>query len=132
MTVLLQTAPVNFPFDGTPTRGFVDLGAPVGIDAVNTERRFVIGYLSVNCPGPGMITAVRVALALNKANADGPKSFNFEVSDTNAGTQWTLRGPIIVPNLYSLFVYATLAGTPQICELLVFGGILSRLEGIDF
>lgn len=132
MAVITQTAPSGSPFDGTPNRGFVDLGAPVGIDTVNTERRFVIGYLSVNCPAAGMITAVRVALALNKTNADGAMNFNFRVDDTNSGTQWTLRGPIIVPNLYSLFVYATLAGPPQACELLVFGGILSRLEGIDF
>lgn len=132
MAVVIQTAVAGTSFDGTPNRGFVDLAGSVGITAVNTERRFVIGYLCVNCPSGGTITSVRATLALTKALADGAENFNFQVMDTNASTQWTLRGPIVVPNLYSLFVYAAEAGPPQDCKLLVFGGILSRLEGIDF
>ena len=77
MSVLIQTAPAGTDFDGTPTRGFIDLAGAQGVDGVNAGRRFVISYLSVNCPTGGTITGVRIALALNKAAADGEECFTF-------------------------------------------------------
>ncbi len=132
MAVFKQTASVGTVFDGTPGRGFIDLASGVGVDAVNTERRFVLATLSVNRAGAGLITAVRVVLALSKADADGIDHFPHLPTNTNGSNEWTLRGPIVVPNGYSLFVYQTVAGTDTESRLLLFGGVLSRIEGFDF
>ncbi len=132
MAVFKQTAVAGTVFDGTPARGFVDLASGVGVDAVNTERRFVLATLSVNRAGAGMITAVRVVLALSKADADGIDHFSHLPTNTNGNNEWTLRGPIVVPNGYSLFVYQTVAGADTESRLLLFGGVLSRDEGFDF
>lgn len=135
MAVIIQTAAAGSDFDGTPGRGFVDLvGATAitgtGVTPVNTSRRVLIGAISVNCIG-GTITTVRVALAVDKAGADGIDLFSYLVTDTNAMTQWTLRGPILVPNGYSLFVYSSHSGPPNDCRLLVSGGVVSQSEGFS-
>lgn len=132
MAVIKQTAIGAAVFDGTPGQGFIDLTGPVGVDAVNTQRRFVIGSLSVNRVGAGMITGVRVVLALSKADADGIDHFSYLPENTNGNNEWTLDGPIVVPNGYSIFVFETVAGNDTDSRLLVFGGVLTRLEGFDF
>lgn len=131
MTVITQTAVGANVFDGTPGQGFIDLAVPL-IDTVNTQRRFVIGNLAVNRLGAGQITNIRVVLAASKADADGIDHFSFLAVNTNASNEWILRGPIVVPNGFSLFVFETVAGPDTDSRLLVFGGVLSRIEGFDF
>lgn len=134
MAVIVQTAPATFSFDGTPDRGFIDLGpgSEFRIATTNEARRFVIGLLSVNATGPGVIQQVRIVLALSKGDADSIDHFALDPVDTNQSTEWTLRGPILVPLGYSIFVYTVGAGSPGACRLLLAGGVVSQLEGFTF
>lgn len=133
MTVIKQTALSGFDFDGTPGRGFIDLAgtSQFRIESNNESRRFVIGGVAINCAA-GTLPTIRFVLALNKADADGIDHFSYTVENTNAMSEFSLRGPVLVPNGWSLFVYNTHAGPPGDCRLLVSGGVITRSAGFNF
>lgn len=134
MAVIKQTAASGTDFDGTPDRGFVDLADGAGefkVDTVNTSRRYVINLVGVNCL-IGTIISVRMVLALNKAGADGIDHFAATIVQSDTATEWIFKGPLLVPNGYSLFIFSTHAGPETDCRLLIAGGVITRESGFNF